>query len=105
MADEADVLAVRRRVGSIVPPEDADIADALDRLQSVEAVTFEFLQLRLAELRANPTRLTIDGDRTEDWTGNIAALERAVDEAAVNAGVLSGSALTITRIVRPSRER
>lgn len=103
MADEADVLAVTRRTGGAFSEEEIEEALDVDGA-TVDGVVYSLLDAQLAILRANPTKLTIEGDRTEDWSGNIAALQAAVAAAAATAGV-TPSGLSVTRLVRPSRER
>ncbi len=107
MASQVDVLAVRKRIGRTTPPVDAELSASLDRLGSVEAVALEVLSIRLADLQARPLKFSADGEFSEDYSQNIGPLERAIAELSttveVTAGVSSG--LTVTRLVRPSRQR
>jgi hypothetical protein len=69
---------LRSIIGPDEPPSDVDLSDAYDRLASVPAVALEVQRARLATLRSRPAILTIDGDRTENWSATIASLERHV---------------------------
>jgi hypothetical protein len=73
-------VELRSIIGIEEPPDDTDLEFAYDRLQSIPAVALEVQRGRLADLRSRPSSLTIDGDRTENWSGTIASLERQVAE-------------------------
>jgi hypothetical protein len=103
-----DLSVVRSHVGSTSPPTDADLHAAYDRLGSPEAVALEVLRGRLADMLANPTKFTADGDFTESYEANIkalqaqiATLEKVVPDTAGGAMGL----LTTSRMVRAGRAR
>jgi Asp-tRNA(Asn)/Glu-tRNA(Gln) amidotransferase A subunit family amidase len=89
-------------------PDDNTLSEAFDRLESVAAVALEVQRTKLANLRAQPAGLTIDGDRTENWRDNIASLERQVAELGRDVSIEkhpSSAAVTVTRFERPSYAR
>lgn len=102
-----DLAAIRAHIGTGEPPTDAELDAAWSRLGQVEAVALEVVRSRLADLRARPTELSVDGDYTERWTGTIAALER--QEARLVSAVIAGSGqsgiVKVARLTRGGRSR
>lgn len=101
------VASVRAIIGNADPPSDAAISAAVASV-GVQNAAIQFLRERRATLLANPLKVTLDGDYTEDWSANVKALDALIatvakeTEAAV-AAVEGG--LTTGRLVRPERAR
>lgn len=96
----AELLAIRASVGDAEPPTDAELTALLDTLGAPEQVASHVLGQRLATLLAQPTKVTYDGDTTEDWSGTIVALRlqiAAIDKAVTLAGPLTTTTGYITR--------
>ena len=103
-----DLDELRSIVGHDEPPTDGWLEMAFDRLGSIWAVALEVQRGRLAKLRSHPSSLTIDGDRTENWTGTIQSLERQVAELEAKAAVAadpSAGQVVIGHFQRASRSR
>ncbi len=105
---ERDLAELRSLVGQESPPTDDQLNDAWVRLGSIKAVALEVQRARLAQLRSQPSRLTIDGDRTEDWSGTIPSLERQVaqlEREITEVADPSTGAMRVGRFVRAGRAR
>lgn len=103
MALDADILAaIRDHIGTAEPPTDQELEAAYERLGSVEAVALGVVRSRLADMRARPAVLRVDGDHSEDWTGNLKAL--ADQEAALEQMVPAGS-VHVAKLTRVGRSR
>lgn len=105
---EASLAELRSIIGHGEPPSNEELNTAFVRLGSVPAVALEVQRSRLAQLRSQPARLTIDGDRTEGWEANINSLERHVGalEVAVEKSVHPSSGQAgIGQFVRVGRSR
>lgn len=85
-----ELAAIRSHIGTRQPPRDVDLAAAFARLGTVEAVALEVVRGRLADMRARPAKFQADGDFAEDFTANLAALER--QEASLATAVATGGA-------------
>jgi hypothetical protein len=97
MATEEDLLWIRRKIGSGEPPTDEDLDDALTRLGDRAEVAREILDTRLAELRSQPTSVSVAGEYSRDTRGQIEAIER---QLATDSDLLAVSD-THVRIVHP----
>jgi hypothetical protein len=96
--DSADLAAIRARIGHKTPPSDAELAGALDRLGSPEAVALEVLQGRYAEMIAGPAKWAVEGDFNLDNTASIKALEAVIGELSASQG--TAATLTVGGFVR-----
>lgn len=77
MTITADELAeIREWIGSAVPPSDGTLEEWFGTLGSTAAVARRVVRQRLADLRATAAKFTAEGDYSEDWSANIATLER-----------------------------
>jgi hypothetical protein len=102
------LAVVRSHVGSIVPPSDADLHAVYDRLGSPEATALEVLRGRLADMLANPTKFSADGDFSESYEANIKALQAQIGGLEKVVPETVGGAMglvTTTRMVRAGRSR
>lgn len=73
----AQLLEIRRHIGSADPPSDLELGTLYEELGSTDAVALQVLSERLADMRAVPAEVDYQGDVTERWGKNIEALERA----------------------------
>lgn len=111
MAVTAGQLAeIREYIGTSEPPTDATLEEYFDELGSVTAVARRIVRQRLADMRAKAAKFTAEGDYTEEWSVNIAALERLeknLTGAVTAAAVASDSTgdLTTGLLVREGRCR
>jgi hypothetical protein len=106
MAATANQLAeIREWVGDDTDdPTDSTLTTLWDRLGSVPGVARAVLRARLSEYLAEPVKLSIDGEISEDRTANIAVLRALLvrldsEVDAVDAGVAPGVA-TVGALVR-----
>ena len=80
------LVTVRRRVGR--QPVDAEIQTIYDRTGSLTETVREILEIRVADLRANPTSFTVPGEYSQDTAGQI----KAIDAALLSLGDLDNEA-------------
>jgi hypothetical protein len=101
---------LRGKLGSTVNEDtDPDVVDDLEdrylRLGSVQLVAVEVLRQRLADIADvanNPLNFTVVGEYSQDSSGNVAFLQRMLNEAEQEAGVPGSSTMTA---VQPGRGR
>lgn len=106
------VLAIRAHIGSTTPPTDATLVDAYVRLaNSVTAVALEVLRGRLADMLANPAKMSVDGDYSEDRSANIKGLQDqikalvATTTAVVPPGTVPPGTVTVSVMSRGGARR
>lgn len=74
----ADLKYLRTKVGSREPPTDADLQDGYDRLGILDAVAREILEIRLADLLADPASFSVSGEYSQDTSANIRELRETL---------------------------
>jgi hypothetical protein len=89
---EDQLVSIRRHVGD--QPDDAALNSIFDRVGDVDELVLEVLQIRLANLEANPTQFTVVGEYSQDSSKNLEALTAKV-------GSIGGGSRV--RIVEPCR--
>jgi len=92
-----DLAAIRSQIGSSVPPSNAELALALERLGSPDAVALQILRGRYAGLLASPAKWAVEGDFSVDNTANLKALAAAIDELSSRGGASALAAGSLTR--------
>lgn len=70
---EGQLVTLRRQVGS--SPTDGELQLIFDRVGSLTETAREVLEIRLANLRAEPTSFTVPGEYSQDTSGQIKALD------------------------------
>jgi hypothetical protein len=73
---EAQLATLRRRVGNA--PDDAGLQAVYDRTESLTETVREILEIRLANLLADPASYSIAGEYSQDTSANIKAIESAL---------------------------
>lgn len=106
----AQLAEIREWIGTSTPPSDEMLEGYFDELDSTAAVARRIVRQRLADLRAKAAKFSADGDFTEDWSANIAALERlearlAASVTSATVAAPSGGTLTSGLLVREGRCR
>lgn len=102
----AQLASVRAHIGTGQPPTDDDLEAAFERLGTPEAVALEVIRGRLADMRARPAVLRVDGDHSEDWTKNLDLLTKQEASLAAAADVAAGSgSVQVARLTRAGRSR
>lgn len=97
----AQLLAVRAEVGT--SPSDAELDTLHETLASPAAVAHHVLKVRLAEMRGQAAKMSVDGDISEDFTANMKSLEAQVKGLAGTLAVAAGGGTSsIGRLVRRS---
>lgn len=96
------LVSVRAAVGSTEPPTDADLDALFDALGNTAAVAHAVLSERLATMMAAPLKVEYEGDVTEDWSGNVKALEARVAALGTQLGE---TGTTTGYMVRKGRRR
>lgn len=89
MADplsEAQILAIRSRIGDDVPPSDDDLALLFETLGSVEKVSLAVIEPRLIAMLEKPAKYTIDQDSSFDYSANLALMQKRVEQLAARTG-------------------
>lgn len=100
------LAAVRAHIGSAEPPTDVELEAAYERLGTAEAVALEVIRGRLANMRARPAVLKVDGDHSEDWTKNLDLLTKQEASLAALADVAAGTgSVQVARLTRVGRSR
>ena len=98
----ADLARVRAAVGDAVPPTNIDIAMALARLGSAERVALEILETRYAAMVSGPSKFSIEGDASFDYTDTIKAMRAEI--AGLRGGIAvadgTGGPITVSRLTR-----
>lgn len=89
------LITIRRAVGTA--PSDAELNDIYTRTADVDELILEVLEIRLADLKRNPSSFSVPGEYSQSTGENIAALEKSV--AALGGG---GS---LVRIIEPEPRR
>lgn len=97
-----DLAYLRTKLGSSVnettnPDVVSDLEDRYDRLGDVKLVVVEVLRERLADIADalnNPLNFTVVGEYSQDASGNVAFLTRALADAEQDAGVPGDSVMT-----------
>lgn len=105
MALDPDVLlAIRRHIGNSTPPSDDDLELLFNNLGgSTDAVAYQVLSERLADMRQKPAEVVYDGDVTERWGKNLTELQKEVDRLA---GAVGGpSSISTGQLVRKGLRR
>lgn len=102
-----EISAIRAHVGS--EPDDANLGERFDRLGSVELVAEEVIRTRLADLVAGEAlKVDVHGDYSEDATGNVEALTKALTGLSPVTGSTVFPALptlTMGQLLRPDQGR
>ncbi|MFE5718987.1 hypothetical protein [Streptomyces erythrochromogenes] len=76
-----DTEVLRWLLAQLGPDTDpGDLAQRYGRLHSARAVAQEVLTERISGLLAEPLRVTVNGIATIDQSGNVAALERRLNQ-------------------------
>jgi hypothetical protein len=92
------IVTIRRQVGN--SPDDAALNEAHDRLigedDPVAAVVLEILEIRLADLRRQPSSFSIPGEYSQSTDGNIRTLEAQI-------AALGGGGAGTTILAPPAR--
>lgn len=96
-----DLSAIRAHIGHKSPPTDSELAEALARLGSVDAVALEVLESRYVEMISGPAKWAVEGDFNLDNTESIKRLGAKVGE--LRADLRTGPALTVSSITRADR--
>jgi hypothetical protein len=103
MADpltDAQILAIRTRIGNDVPPSDDDLAVLFETLRSIDKVVLAVIEPRLEAMLTKPAKYTVDGDSSFDYTANLALMQKRVAEAQAQTGE---QGLTVGRLKRKWR--
>lgn len=100
---DADLRSIRAYIGRSTPPTDAELAEALARLGTPEAVALEVLEGRYVEMISGPAKWAVEGDFSLDNTESIKRLAEKVGE--LRADLRTGPALTVFSITRADRAR
>lgn len=75
--DAGQIAELRSWIGT--EPDDATLDASYDRLGTLEDVALEVLRARRAEMVLDgPAKLDITGDRNEDWSANLNALNKDI---------------------------
>ncbi|MCA1571918.1 MAG: hypothetical protein LC798_16725 [Chloroflexi bacterium] len=93
-----DLAAIRRHIGDAQPPMDADLALALARLGSTDAVAIEILEGRYARMISSPGKWAVEGDFNLDNTVNIKALAAKLADLQTSAG--TGAGIPVAHLTR-----
>lgn len=96
-----DVAAIRGHIGHQSPPTDAELAIALARLGSVDAVALEVLDGRYAEMISAPAKWSVAGDFDLDNTVSISALSAKLDD--LKGRLAIGPVMTVGTLSRADR--
>lgn len=72
------LVYVRRQIGN--SPTDAELQVTYDRLADVDQVVLEVLEIRLANLIADPATFSVSGEYSQSTAVNIQALQKKLDE-------------------------
>lgn len=107
MADltAAELAVVRSHIGSTEPPTNAELDQAWARLDTVEEVALEVIRGRLADMRARPVSLRVDGDFAESWAANLRSLEAQEKQLAAAVDAAAGRGLPVGQMRRVGRHR
>lgn len=101
MALSLEQLAeIRAEIGSTEPPTDSELFDAFERVGTTKDVVLQVLNVRLANMLAGPSSVTIPGIYSESNGDSIRELKKQI--ASVDMG---GRSLTSSRLVRAGRRR
>lgn len=110
-ATDDDIAAIRAWIGD-EPEDETEIQVVWARANGVYGSALEILRRRRAALIAEPIKLGIDGEITEDRTENLKALVSLIDELtplaaaeSANETVAPVGYVTTSTLVRPDRPR
>lgn len=93
-----DLATIRGLIGNRTPPTDAELAEALVRLGTTDAVALEVLEARYVEMVSAPAKWSVEGDFTVDNTVNIQRLGGVVAE--LKGRLRTGPTMTVSSITR-----
>lgn len=102
---DAERESIRNLVGA--EPDDAELDRLWGVYGTVTGVAHAVLSRRLQSMRDDaPLRVTLEGDLTEDWTKNAAALEATIARLEQTGGDVdgaTGATITTGQLVRRTR--
>lgn len=84
-ASDTQLAEIREWIGD--DPDDSTVQALWTAYGTVNRVSLSVLRRRRAALLADPAKLSIDGETSEDWTANLNALDS--DIAALEGGVVT----------------
>jgi hypothetical protein len=97
----SDLAFIRSKIGPAEPPYDSDLMVLLEQYGTPQEVAALILEGRLAKIAGGPTKFTLDGDGTFDFSGSAKLLVEQVGQlrSPRGDGVTEGS------LYRTDRER
>lgn len=97
----ADLAFIRSKIGETEPPYDSDLMVLLEQYGTPAAVAAMILEGRLARIAGGPSKFTLDGDGTFDFSGSAKLLEKSLSELRSP----RGDGITEGTLYRRDRER